>query len=74
MKFPEDYQAEELKGKDATFKIKLHQIKRKELPTLDDEFAKDVSEFDTLDEYKNSLREKPVTLCAVPGERYFGDK
>ena len=54
----EDYQAEELKGKDATFKIKLHQIKRKELPTLDDEFAKDVSEFDTLDEYKNSLREK----------------
>ena len=58
VKFPEDYQAEELKGKDATFKIKLHQIKRKELPTLDDEFAKDVSEFDTLDEYKNSLREK----------------
>lgn len=58
VKFPEDYQAEELKGKDATFKIKLHQIKCKELPTLDDEFAKDVSEFDTLDEYKNSLREK----------------
>lgn len=58
VKFPEDYQAEELKGKDATFKIKLHQIKHKELPTLDDEFAKDVSEFDTLDEYKNSLREK----------------
>ena len=58
VKFPEDYQAEELKGKDATFKIKLHQIKRKELPVLDDEFAKDVSEFDTLDEYKNSLREK----------------
>ena len=58
VKFPEDYQAEELRGKDATFKIKLHQIKRKELPTLDDEFAKDVSEFDTLDEYKNSLREK----------------
>ena len=58
VKFPEDYQVEELKGKDATFKIKLHQIKRKELPTLDDEFAKDVSEFDTLDEYKNSLREK----------------
>mgnify|MGYP000762828974 CR=1 FL=1 len=56
--FPEEYHAEELKGKDATFKIKLHQIKRKELPTLDDEFAKDVSEFDTLDEYKNSLREK----------------
>ncbi len=58
VKFPEEYQAEELKGKDATFKIKLHSIKRKELPVLDDEFAKDVSEFDTLDEYKNSLREK----------------
>lgn len=58
VKFPEDYQAEELKGKDATFKIKLHQIKRKELPVLDDEFAKDVSEFDTLDEYKKSIREK----------------
>ena len=58
VKFPEDYQAEELKGKDATFKIKLHEIKRKELPVLDDEFAKDVSEFDTLEEYKNSLREK----------------
>ena len=58
VKFPEEYQAEELKGKDATFKIKLHEIKHKELPVLDDEFAKDVSEFDTLDEYKNSLREK----------------
>ena len=58
VKFPEEYQAEELKGKDATFKIKLHEIKRKELPVLDDEFAKDVSEFDTLEEYKNSLREK----------------
>ena len=58
VKFPEDYQAEELKGKDATFKIKLHEIKRKELPVLDDEFAKDVSEFDTLDAYKDSIREK----------------
>ena len=58
VKFPEEYQAEELKGKDATFKIKLNEIKRKELPVLDDEFAKDVSEFDTLEEYKNSLREK----------------
>ena len=60
VKFPEEYQAEELKGKDATFKIKLHEIKAKELPVLDDEFAKDVSEFDTLEEYKNSLREKLV--------------
>lgn len=58
VKFPEEYQAENLKGKDATFKIKLHEIKRKELPVLDDEFAKDVSEFDTLDAYKQSIREK----------------
>ena len=58
VKFPEKYQAENLKGKDATFKIKLHEIKRKELPVLDDEFAKDVSEFDTLDAYKDSIREK----------------
>lgn len=58
VKFPEEYQAENLKGKDATFKIKIHEIKRKELPVLDDEFAKDVSEFDTLDAYKDSLREK----------------
>lgn len=58
VKFPEEYQAENLKGKDAIFKIKLHEIKRKELPVLDDEFAKDVSEFDTLDAYKQSIREK----------------
>ncbi len=60
VKFPEEYQAENLKGKDATFKIKLHEIKRKELPVLDDEFAKDVSEFDTLDEYKADLKAKTL--------------
>ncbi|MDR1565559.1 MAG: trigger factor [Oscillospiraceae bacterium] len=54
--FPEDYQAEELAGKAAVFKINLHEIKSKELPELDDEFAKDVSEFDTLDEYKESIK------------------
>lgn len=53
--FPEDYHAEELKGKPAVFKVKLHEIKRKILPALDDEFAKDVSEFDTLEEYKQDL-------------------
>lgn len=58
VKFPEEYFSEELKGKDATFKVKLHEIKRKELPELNDEFAKDVSEFDTLDELKNSIKEK----------------
>ena len=53
--FPEDYHAEELKGKPAVFKIKLHEIKKKELPEVDDEFVKDVSEFDTLDEYRKDL-------------------
>ncbi len=56
--FPEDYQAEELKGKEAVFKIKLHDIKKKELPEIDDEFVKDVSEFDTLDAYKADLKDK----------------
>ena len=54
--FPEDYHAEELKGKPAVFKCKLHAIKFTELPTLDDEFARDASEFDTLDEYKADIR------------------
>ena len=56
VKFPEEYQSAELAGKDATFKIKLHEVKYKELPVLDDEFAKDVSEYDTLDELKESIR------------------
>lgn len=53
--FPEDYQ-EDLASKDAVFKIKLHEIRKKELPALDDEFVKDVSEFDTLDELKKSIK------------------
>lgn len=56
--FPEDYQAEELKGKAAVFKIKLHEIKAKELPEVDDDFVKDVSDFDTLDAYKDDFRKK----------------
>lgn len=55
--FPEEY-AEELAGKDAVFKCKIHEIKSKELPELDDEFAKDVSEFDTLDEVKEDLKKQ----------------
>ena len=58
VKFPEEYFSKDLAGKDATFKVKLHEIKKKELPKLDDEFAKDVSEFDTLEELKNSIKEK----------------
>ena len=56
--FPEDYQAEELKGKAVQFEIKLHEVKKHELPEVDDEFVKDVSEFDTVDEYKADLRTK----------------
>ena len=56
--FPKEYFSKDLAGKDATFKVKLHEIKKKELPELDDEFAKDVSEFDTLDELKKSIKEK----------------
>lgn len=54
--FPEEYHSAELAGKAAVFKIKLHEIKRKELPKLDDEFAKDISEFDTFEEYKKSVK------------------
>lgn len=56
--FPEDYFSKELAGKPAVFKVKLHEIKKKELPKIDDEFAKDVSEFETLAELKNSIKEK----------------
>lgn len=54
--FPETYQAEELKGKAAIFKVKLSEIKETEIPEIDDEFAKDISEFDTLAEYKEDLK------------------
>ena len=58
VKFPEEYFSKDLAGKDATFKVKVNEIKKKELPTLDDEFAKDVSEFDTIAELKESIKEK----------------
>ena len=56
--FPEEYFSKELAGKAAVFKVKLHEIKKKELPEADDEFAKDVSEFDTIKELKASIKEK----------------
>ena len=56
--FPEDYQAEELAGQPVVFSIKLHEVKAKDMPELDDEFAKDVSEFDALEELKADLRKK----------------
>ena len=58
VKFPEEYFSKDLAGKDATFKVKVHEIKKKELPELDDEFAKDVSEFDTIAELKADIKEK----------------
>lgn len=58
VKFPADYHAEDLADKDAVFKIKLHEIKMKELPEVDDDFVKDVSDFDTLEKYKEDIKSK----------------
>ncbi|MBR3249467.1 MAG: trigger factor [Clostridia bacterium] len=58
VKFPDEYFSKDLAGKDAVFKVTLHEIKKKELPQLDDEFAKDASEFDTLDELKADIKAK----------------
>ena len=58
VKFPEEYFSKDLAGKDAVFKVVLHEIKTKELPKIDDEFVKDVSEFDTLDELKADIKSK----------------
>jgi len=66
--FPEEYHAENLKGQPAVFKVKLHEIKRKQLPALDDEFAKDVSEFDTLDEYKADIKQRLAESKAKEAE------
>lgn len=66
--FPEEYHAEELAGKEAVFKCKVHEIKEEELPEINDEFVKDVSEFDTLDELKADVREKLVKAAADKDE------
>jgi trigger factor len=71
--FPEDYGSEELKGKAVVFHVKINEIKVRELPELDDEFAKDVSEFDTLEEYKNSLREKLADNAQKRADGTFED-
>lgn len=67
--FPEEYYAEELSGKDAVFAITINEIKRKELPDLDDEFAKDMSDFDTLDELRADLRAKLEESAAERAKR-----
>lgn len=69
VKFPEEYHAEELKGKDAQFKVILHKIEKEELPELDDEFAKDASEFDTLAEYKADIKAKMEKRNADEADR-----
>jgi trigger factor len=70
VKFPEDYHSADCAGKDAVFKIKLHEIKVTELPEIDDEFVKDVSEFDTLDEYKADLKKKAAEYKDRAAEDY----
>ena len=72
--FPEEYQAEELAGKEAEFKIVLHEIKAKELPEVDDEFVKDVSEKETLDEYKEELKETIAARLADEAEKDVDDQ
>ena len=69
--FPEDYHAQELAGKQALFKVKVHEVKEKQLPALDDEFAKDVSEFDTLDAFKKDLADKLTKRREEQAERTF---
>ncbi len=72
--FPEEYQAEELKGKAAEFKIKLHEIKAKELPEVDDDFVKDVSEKETLAEYKEELKENVAKRLVEEAEKDVDDQ
>ncbi len=67
--FPEEYHAAELAGKPAVFQVKINEIKAKELPELDDEFAQDVSEFDTLEEYKDSLKKRLVDRKEASAKR-----
>lgn len=74
MTFPESYQVEELAGEEAEFKIKLHEIKTKELPEVDDEFVKDVSEKETLDEYKEELKETIAERLKDDAEKDVNDK
>ena len=74
VKFPEEYQAEELAGKDAEFKIVLHELKTTELPEVDDDFVKDVSDKDTLDEYKEELRETVAKRLKDEAEKDVDDQ
>ena len=72
--FPEQYQAAELAGKPAMFKVKINEVKAKELPEIDDEFAQDVSEFDTLAEYKEDLKKQLVEKKEVEAKKTKEDE
>lgn len=72
--FPEEYHAEDLAGKPAQFKVKIHEIKTKELPELDDEFAQDVSEFDTLDEYREDVKKRLTEAKETEAKRAQEDE
>ena len=69
--FPEDYHAEDLAGAHVVFKVKVHEVKEKQLPTVDDEFAKDVSEFDTLEAFKKDLADKLTERREAQAKRAF---
>ena len=69
--FPEDYQAEELKGKPVVFKVKVNEVKFKELPKMDDDFAQDVSEFDTIDDLKADIRKKAEEQAKADSDKAF---
>jgi trigger factor len=69
--FPDSYHSEEVAGKDALFKVKLHEIKRKVLPALDDEFAKDVSDFESIAEFKDDLKERLLKTKTEQADRDF---
>ncbi len=71
--FPEDYHSEELKGQAAVFKVKINEIKFKQLPEINDEFASDVSEFETLDEYKSDIRVKLTEQAQTTADRKYED-
>ena len=71
VKFPDDYHAEDLKGADATFNVKIHAVKAEKLPELDDEFVKDVSEFDTLDELKADIRKNQEEAAKKDADSLF---
>ncbi len=71
VKFPEEYHSEELKGADATFNVKIHNIKAEILPELDDEFVKDVSEFDTLDELKADIKKNQKEAAEKDAKNMF---